>query len=468
MFSFLPFKRYAAIVCTTLAVSACSGSSSDSGTGYYQLYNASANAPKIYMSIDDTDFSGVSSGNLSSFIEADVGEQSVELSRQDDDNSYLALYSDTLKTKSDMAQLLVVTGDISSPSILTYQYEIENPDDEDEQFTFHLLDLSSSDQSIDVYLSKDDETFNEAQLLSQLSFGEFSDSQYFTSDESYRFYITYAGSDEILYQSESIYFGYTSQYIIAIRDNSGVGDSPFMIEKLSQSSYIENYPDEDSGAAFNVFNGITSNELLPNYQGYISVALQQTETSETIENLSFGSLSSTLNVPFGDYQMSITGENNQIIAKNQRLSLPANSLKTVFFYQTVEEANLADDDNTNDETKLYINALTVENSNRNSVYDHQISLINLIDDYDGVNVYFVRSDETIDTATYNSYNTIASPVTLTLLNNTYDIYVVGKEDNTDVILASSSVTLDENSGDLFLVMTTDSQTISGYNAQLIP
>ena len=97
------------------------------------------------------------------------------------------------------------------------------------------------------------------------------------------------------------------------------------------------------------------------------------------------------------------------------------------------------------------NTLTVDNSNRSSLYDHQMKMVHLTDEYAAVDVYFVRHNETIDTAQYSLYSKVFDSATVTLPNDSYDIYVTTNQIEGELILASYSIVLEEDSGDLFLV-----------------
>jgi hypothetical protein len=71
----------------------------------------------------------------------------------------------------------------------------------------------------------------------------------------------------------------------------------------------------------------------------------------------------------------------------------------------------------------------------------------VIDDFSSIKVYFVRRDEIIDTADQSLTATFANPSAVTLLNNTYTVYVIGKLDSSDIILSSSGLILNEESRD---------------------
>jgi len=95
-------------------------------------------------------------------------------------------------------------------------------------------------------------------------------------------------------------------------------------------------------------------------------------------------------------------------------------------------------------------------------------VINLIDedeindDFTYIKVYFVQSDETIETAEQLLTATFATPNAVELTNNTYDVYAVGRVNSSDIILSAMEITLDEDSNDLFMVLERDISAATGY------
>jgi len=149
--------------------------------------------------------------------------------------------------------------------------------------------------------------------------------------------------------------------------------------------------------------------------------------------------------------------------------------KTAFFY--VDEVAVDDDndgdvdengDGIIDEIELELHSLVVSNSSRNSIYDHEIKIINLVDsdDFTAVTLYFVRSDETIETTTYKQAVSFANSGSLYLKNNTYQVFAVAIDNSSRIILNSFELILDETSNEQFLVVETDDTQPTGYKVSL--
>jgi hypothetical protein len=381
-----------------------------------------------------------------------------------------------LKINGDAIHFIVISEDILAPSVTTYDIDIIDDDDDItyDRFNFRVLNMYADSESIDVYLSQSDETFNEADLIGQYAYQELSVNQKFDQDD-YIFYITKAGSTEVLFQSNDISFSYSSQYVMAIRENTGVGTSPYMLDKMSNSS-IESFIDTDSEAKFNAYNAISQHELLPEYQGQFSLYLNGVDDSPEIESLSMGELSQPVTLAKGDYSLDMAiADESDLLLKNHLLSLEENTHKTAFFY--IDEVEVDDDndgdvdengDGIVDEIRLDVHSLVVSNSSRSSIYDHEIKMVNLVDssEFGAFTVYFVRNDETIESALYKRAVSFADSELLYLKNNTYQVYVVAKDNSSDIILNAFELILDEESNEQFMIVEVDETQPTGYKVSL--
>lgn len=480
------------LLMSAIGLVGCGGGDGDGGggTGFIKFYNSSANAPEIILTIDedlddDSDdhievtFSGIEYTKSLSNHELDTDSYFYELAWQDEDSSDrddLALVAEgQLDINEDEIQLLVLSNDITSPTVQTYSIEIIDDEDDDDEDLFNLrfLNMHPNNNGVDVYISESDETFNEAQLLGQYNYEELSDNHKLDQDE-YKFYLTEAGSTEVLYESDEIDYAFPAQYVMIVRENSGSGDSDFAIDRMSNSSIVE-YLNIDSGAEYRAYNAIREHDLIVNYSGSIDLHINGIDDDAEISDLQQGEYSETQAQEKGDYSVDLvisgTGES---LLSNHLLSLSENTNKTVFFYLNEENVDHdgdgdvdEDGDGIVDEIEVSVNSLVVENSTRESIYDHQITMINLIDndDFGVVKFYFVRSDETIETAFYNRSAVYVQPESVNLLNNTYQVFAIAEIDNSDVILSSLDLVLDETSEEQFLIIETDVDSPTGYRIE---
>jgi len=466
-----------------LGLAGCSGSGSDDGIGYMQLYNASPNSPVIYLVVDiddDDDFNEATYASVnytqsSTQVEFLTDTYDVSLSWQDDDDNSVdnleAIYETQITVTTDDIQFIVIADEITAPNVLIYDIPVvdDDDDDDDDLFNIRFLNMHTWTDGVDIYLSESDETFSQATLIGQYNYTDMSENQKFEQDE-YIFYITSAGSDEVLYESEEISYQTVSQYVMVIRENNGSGSSPFTLDRVTKSAGTQEYPDYDAEAQYRIYNGMVEHELIPEYLGGFDMYLDGVDNPVQISSLGLGEFSDSYITDFGDFSITLTNsENDEIIVENHLLTLNINADRTVFFY-FLEEAVDEDEDGVFDENedgiideyKISVNSVVVDYSANGSVFDHQVKVINLVDEFDSLGVYFVRSDETIETANYSVIAQYTKPRSVTLVNNTYTVYLIGEEDSGDVILETYELTLDQDSKDFFLILEENASFSTGY------
>jgi len=486
-------NRYLVIgSCLMLTLAGCGSSSDDDATGYVKFYNASKNAPALFLTIDEdlddssddhveVTFNGVEYTKSLTNYEVDTDSYFFELAWQDEDSSTRdnleIVYEGDIQVKEDEIQFVVASEDVASPTVNVYSIPVIDDDDDadDDLFNVRVLNMHPDSEAIDVYLSNSDETFNEAQLIGGFSYTELSENSKFDQDE-YVFYITLSGGTDILYESNKVSFYYASQYVMLVRENNGSGTSPYVIDKVSNSS-VEEFIDAESEAKFRVYNAIRTHELLENYDGNFDVFINGVDDDADFTQLSYGSVSEPLTLDKGDYSIDLLGsESGEALLSNHLFSLTENSDKTVFFYLNEENVDLdgdgdvdEDGDGQIDEIEVKVNSLVVSNSTSDSIYAHNVALVNLVDneDFSFVRFYFVRSDETISSAYNSQFVSYADPETVNLLNNTYQVFVVADVDSSEIILSSFELVLDEESVELFMVVENDENSATGYSVDVI-
>lgn len=456
-------KRIIFVSLLTLLV-ACGSDDDDSSTGYFQFYNASSNAPTVYMTLEnddvEKDISGVAYGQSSTQYEYTSDSYDLTFGWLNDESSIEEVSTGNVVVQNGAIQLIVLAEDINQPQTYVYDIPIEDPEIDEEVFNIRLLNMHSAPEGVDVYLSKSDETFNEAVLVEQLAYTSISSGHEYEI-ENYVFYFTLANADDVLFESQSIPFHYTSQYVFVIRENDNSSANNFTLDKLGSSSGVTSYTDETADATIRVYNGLKNHNLFSEYYDSFDFHLNEIESEAFIQGLAYGQFSDSFTLPFGDYSVDLTlPDSITAFTKNHLLTLPANADKTAFFYfyeQTEENEDGSED------TTVFVNSLMVDNSNRFSYYDHSINVINLVDDFTLIDFYFVRSNETVETAAYNLQSRFITPQNIALLNNTYTVYAIGKENNNELVLSTETLTIDETSGDLFMLLQESEDSPSGYH-----
>jgi hypothetical protein len=473
-------------------LSACS-SSDDDKTGYVKFYNASPNAPEVFLTVDENlddddddeievTYSGIEYTEVSGNNLLDTGTYFIELGWQDEESSDRSdleiVYEDTVKIVKDEISFIALTGDIRNPEVLRFDIDVidDDDDDDDDLFNIRLLNIHEGIQSVDLYASKDNETFNEAEFVGTVDYQTLSDNIKLEQDQ-YIFYITLPGSSDIIYTSVDVSYSVVSQYIIVLRDNTGVGTSDFTIDSIGTNG-ITDLQDVNSEAEFGFYNAISTNDYLPDYQGKIDIEVTIGDSSEvTIDDLSKGEFSVSTITSNGDYAFDVTNsDNGDIYISDALLSLQENADNTIFLYGRKDAIDEDEDgvideneDGIVDDYEIVIKSLTLTKSSSASIYSHGIQVVNLADseDFSRVTFYFVLNDEIIDTAENLLSVLQENSGSLTLLNNTYDIYAVATIDGTETILSSRNLVLNENSQEQYLIFEQDVNSSSGYKMLLV-
>ncbi|MDP5032352.1 MAG: hypothetical protein NWQ54_20235 [Paraglaciecola sp.] len=489
-----PFQPMVYVAILMFGLTACgSGGSDDDSTGYIKFYNASANAPGVFLTVDENldeddddevevTYNSVAYTKVSATNALDKGTYYIELAWQDEESSARSdleiIYEDSVKIKNDQINFIALTGDVRQPEVLQYEIEVvdDDNDDDDDLFNIRLLNLHGDYQNVDLYMSKDNETFNEAVLVGTANYQALSDNIKVEQDQ-YIYYITLAGSSDVIYTSVDQNYSAVSQYIIVLRENTGVGSSPFTIDSIGVNGVTE-LEDVDSEAQFSFYNGIALDDYLPTYFGDIDIEVRLDGESEVkFTQVQLGEFTSSTTTSNGDYDFYVrNSQTNELYVTNALLSLEENADNTLFLYgkrDPIDDDEDGDVDENSDgivdgyETK--VKTLTVTKSSSSSIYSHGIKLVNLADsdDFSRVTFYFVLSDEIISSADNKLSVLQENSASITLLNNTYSVYAIATIDGTEIKLANMQLILDEDSKEQYLIFEAEPSASSGYKMTLI-
>jgi hypothetical protein len=158
-----------------------------------------------------------------------------------------------------------------------------------------------------------------------------------------------------------------------------------------------------------------------------SVNLTFAGNEETSEDtiLPSNTLSEFNEVEFGDYRLTAIidneGFNNRLVTLNQGES------KAIVLYRDEEEK---------------LNSISFEESDLAQVFDHQLQIVNLVPDYFDIDFYFVRQDETIESAEYQiSGLDFEESRSIILPSDFYELIAVFDDSNDTQILLDRTVLL---------------------------
>lgn len=462
-----------------LTLVGCSDDEDETLIGNFQFYNASTNAPAVGMKISlnekENTHGPVSTGSATSYFKTTPGTYGIELIYQEGVDTQKSIYEEELVLDANFIQLVVVTEDIFNPVTEVYNIPVDDPETAEDIFNVSILNVHDNSEDISVYYSNYDQNFEQAQLFGQYTYGELSDSQEFAVG-NYKYYITLTGSEEVLYESSPIVFGFTSQYILAVRENTTIGKSPYIIDFITTigttGSYQNILADEaDLTSKYRIYNGLTLSEYIPEYNESFDlharlIADEEDETPE-ISALASHAFSDTIAVSPGDYVVNIknTGTDISLVSNNQ-LELQPYTNRTSFIYLAEEEIE-SDDDAEEESFEGVVRSLVVNNSTRNNVIDHQVNVINLVDDFSLLSIYFVREGETTSSALFKMNSEYLNPQSINLLNYTYNIIAVSQVNGNRTIISSlHDVVLDKDSKEKFLIIEQKDPNVEVYTMSL--
>jgi hypothetical protein len=443
---------------SSLALVACGGSSEEEEStyseSYLQFYNGSSNSALTTMSeVDGSDLGSATYGDATSLFSAESGELELEFYRSDADDQEVSLQEMTVNLKDGEKLLLVLSGDYANPSFDEFRFEREELDD---HFRLFVTSVVSDQNSYDLYMSDAGAPFSAANFLGTVNYQGFDELIYWDADTDsdnfdegeYVLYLTEPGSDQPFYESTTINFNFDTEYVLALRTTTGAIQDNLEIDLIINSSTITPYADADASAQYRVYNSL-------DISSPINLTLNGNDGAGDSIELAANTLSEFSVVDFGDYRLSAIAQDESNMSFNNRLvTLNQGESKAILLYQDAE-SNLT--------------SLALEESTLPQVYDHQIQVANLSPDFFEVDLYFVRKDETIETAEYH-INGIdyAESRSITLPSDFYELIAV-YDDNTDtqVLLDRTAlVGINEEVNYILTIEKTD-ESATGYKISLL-
>lgn len=440
-------------------LTACGGGS-DSGSdtytdAYLQFYNGSANSPSTLIIVDGDDLGSSTYGDVTSLFSLESGSVDLELQWQDGDGQEITVAEQTVSLKDGYKTLMVMSGDFDNPDVTEYQFERSEFDDE---FALYAVSVISDGQSFDLYIADSGAPFSEAHFISTLSYLSFEQGQYWDADDNlnawsegdYVIYLTAPGSDEVLFQSQEIDFAYSTDYVLIVRNTTGANEDNIVIDIVLNSSSIEANQDVTATSQFRVYSALSQSVDL-------DVSLHANGDDELQQTISGGQMSEFTSVTFGDYQVqAYNSEDSSYGFSNRLLTLNQGESKTLLLFEN-ENAQLT--------------SIEVSDSSLPQSFEHEVNVANLLPEFDNVNVYFVRNDETIDSADYKMTSLdYADARTITLPNDYYSILVVYVDSLGEDTLLYRSALMDFTGENVLLVTIeaeSEDEWTSGYRAKLL-
>lgn len=455
-FQFPAWLRNVAIGLVAISgLAACGGSdsSSDYSYAYIQFYNASPNGANVEMrEVDGDSFGSAQFGDTTAMYSMDNGEIELEFIRTDSDDQEVLIDTYTVNLKNGDKHLIVMSGDFASPILSDYSYTRETLED---HFRLFALSVTIDEGSYDFYLAESGDPFEAANFLGTVTASEMiefdywdpdDDSDYFDEDE-YTIYLTEPGSTEVLFESQTLDFAYETEYLLTMRDVSGAIQSGLVVDTILNSSSVTALTDVEADSQYRIYNSTN-----------ITTALDVTFGGNTDEedvdfSLDAGELSEFTEIGYGDYRVTVTDTSGEATTlSNKLITLNQGESKAILIY---EKAGA-------------LGAVTFVESGLPQAYDKTVNFINLVEDFDDVDFYLVRNDETIDTAEYDLQNLEFGETDSEVLpSDYYEIIAVYEDDNEEQILLDRTALFGFNEEENYIVTVEPADTATGYEINIL-
>lgn len=441
-------------------VTACGGSGSDDSDfseSYLQFYNASSNSPTTQILADDDLLGSSSYGDVTSIFTLSSGDIDIDLNWEDSDGQEITTTSFSTNLRDGFKTLVFMSGDFESPDIAEFQFERTNNEDE---FFLYATSTVDNGESYDLYMAEHGTPFSSANFITTLNYLDFSETTHWDPDpdasegawpqDDYVIYLTAPGEQEVLFQSQEIEFSFDSDYVLAVRNTTGANENNLVIDIILNSTSIEANQNVTATSQFRVYSALANDAEL-------DITLATNETNELQQTIAVGEMSEFSTVTFGDYQVTAQdAENPDYGFDNRLLTLNQGVSKTLIIFE--------------DENQQ-LTSIEVEDSTLPQSFEHEVSIANVLPDFEEVDVYFVRQDETIESADFQVSNVDYGDLrTITLPNDFYSIVVVYEDSLGSEQLLHRTELLDFTVDDVLLVtVEADANSADGntYRARLL-
>lgn len=443
------------LFCSAALLTGCGGSSSDESTtyptAYVQLYNASANSASTSLSMGlssatslDNDIGSAGYADTSPLASIDAGEYKLELSYLNTAGSEVTVLSDKTNLEKGKKTLLLLNGDYASPNLMNLTFQRD--DTLDSQFKLIWVNLINDGKSYDLYLGDAEKTFADATFVGTTTYKSVLEAKTYALD-SYVLYLTSAGSKNIVFQSNSNAFAYETEHVLVSRPAIGPAKNKLAIDIIGNTTAVVTLEDVNANAQFRVYNSIDSVNPANIHLGNLS-------DKPRFSNLVADTMSPYLETVAGDYRVSLTDSNNNLIMRNGLVTLEQGSVKSIVFYKDANDAAAA---------------ITLTDSKLPQVFDFNFNVVNVIPNFDQISVYFVKPGQTMDSSTlYINTLNYASQSPVSLPSGEYTMFIVHKDKNNNKILLAQTEQLTLQTGaNYLLVAEPDYYADSGYKLSLV-
>jgi hypothetical protein len=364
---------------SALFLVACSGESSlpnPSGKGDVRAINAIPGSPTMAFLIEERSLGNIDYKFSSTPARYDDFQYDFNFDISlPDQFDRVRIASVPLQVEADREHVIVLTGDLASPTVTTWSTDLREWSESDTVFEARIAHLAESLGSVDVYFYDNDGPAPvQGEQVATLDYGEIMDTMDF-EEGIYRALITAPGDIGTVYHSSiAVILSAQSSNLISLFDGNENETSPYMMQSMSTAGVSLRMPDPSYPPTIRFVHGATT---LQN----IDIYADETLTDRVAANLGVGQSTPDIATVTDDKTWYFT---------------PAGSTATVLFEQPVAGVPWSRP------TVLYLSGETDAWSGVSVTPDRasvstmaKVSLFSAAVNVDAVDVYFLQRGETL-------------------------------------------------------------------------
>ena len=425
-----------------LLLSACGGSSGDKAEegftqGYVQFYNGSANSANSSLTVNNLSAGSAVFGDASNLLAVEPGSYKYQFKNVTSGD--LIKEAEVALNKGEKT-LLLLSGDAANPTIVPLTYKREEKFED--EFRVFVANLSANYDKVDLYTAAETDDFSKATLLESVSVGEITKTGKMLKRGKYKLFLTRAGSKTPFFEASAYHFQYTTSYVLVVRDKLGPMQQQLSLDIVGNSSAVEALEHRFAKGQVRIYNS------LDNQQGQIAI------NNLPVADLVQDRLSGYIQLDKNDYSIAVLDQDNKLLLNNVLLTINAGQSKAVLLFRDAEQK---------------VGLVSFTEKNLPQIHEHEINVANLVPDFKNLHFYFVRQNETIESARFHvKALDFKKHTALVLPKDFYSVSLVHVADNGTISLLDKTEMLQLQAGKNYILAAEPSRSApSGFKLTLL-
>ncbi|MGI2258653.1 hypothetical protein [Shewanella sp. GXUN23E] len=436
-----------------LTVAGCGSDSKDDSqeaVAYVQYYNGSPDSTSTYLSLEDKDYSALNFGQAMQRYSVSTGSNSLKVIGKNAENSEVEFHAQDINLAAGDNHLFILAGDYEQTDFIDIQFTTtalnEKNDNDDKTSYMQVIGahISKDSDDIGIYIGKKDDGFSGARYLGQIAYKDSTEPEILETGK-YVVYLARAGSNEPFFTTAELSLNTKTVYKLVIRPAFGAATAGVKLDVLSGSKEVTSAPDIDEQVQFRVYNGVQQFDVLK---------AQIKGKSGDDHELQVGkwTISNFTPTRFGDYDVAVSDvASGEMLLNNLLVTYNQSDSKSILLYPDAEQQ---------------LRGTVISHNLTPRSYQYEVQLMNLAPGTTGLEVYFVRNDETVETADYKVTKwDFTENLKITLPRDSYTVTVVKRKDNDTLTLLHRQALQLRDNLDFTLVLTPDDTQTWGYRLQ---